>query len=216
MATVKLPSDRGNVLRKLGYKIKSYTGLLQVIEAPKNNLLLRIPVEIQARLASASPPLGPVLGQYGINIAGFCKDFNEKTKHLKEGIPLPCMIYMNPDKTYKLQIRCPVPEYFLMQAAGITRGRLREENEVSGKITLKHLYEIANILHSDTDGYYQLESLEDVCKQLIEKSREIGIEIVRSLSPEEYKTFLEERAKFIEEYDKEQEEIQKAKLLRTA
>lgn len=119
-----LPSDSGRVLKMLGYKIRSYQHKIMILEAPKNYLIQRTPVEIQSRLASASPPLGPLLGQYGLNIAGFCKEFNTRTEHMKEGIPLPCMIQINPDKTYKLQIRLPTAEYYLMQAAGISRGKV--------------------------------------------------------------------------------------------
>lgn len=90
------------------------------------------------------------------------------------------------------------------------------EDEIAGKITLKHLYEIAKILHGDPNGYYQIDTLQDVCNQLIKKAREIGIEIVRDLNPEEYSAFLKERKEFLDNYDKRMQEIQEAKLMRTA
>lgn len=90
------------------------------------------------------------------------------------------------------------------------------DDEIAGKITLKHLYEIAKILHGDPNGYYQVDTLEDVCKQLVKKAREIGIQIVMELDPEEYRTFLKERKEFLEDFDKRMQEIQEAKLMRTA
>ena len=87
-------------------------------------------------MANPAPPLGSQLGQVGINIASFVKDFNLRTSVYKEGVPLPCMVTVNPDRSYNLNIAHPPWPYFIKQAAGIQRGAMLGTKQVAGEIKL--------------------------------------------------------------------------------
>merc|ERR1712117_566295 len=169
---------------------------------------------IPAQMAVAGPPLATQLGQLGVNIQQFVKDFNLRTSIFREGVPLPTRTTVNPDRSYNLVIHHPTNTYFLKQAAGVKRGAMCPGQEVTGYITRKHLYEIAKIKSEDPP--LQMVDLQEICRQLIDTAHSLGIKVVDSIDPEEYQEFLEGRIAVVEQQKKELQEAKEAKLLRTA
>lgn len=176
--------------------------------------LSRLRTDIPAGGAVASPPLGPQLGQRNINVANFCKEFNERTEKIKKGIPLPTRAIATSDKTFDLDIHQPPATYFIKQAAGIERGAMYPKQEIAGYITLRHLYEIAKIKLEDPPN--ALLTHQQMCQMLVGVARSCGVVIVRELKAEDYAKFLEERKLVIRQQRAELQEKRDAKMLRAA
>merc|ERR1711988_226638 len=173
----------------------------------------KLHVIIPAGRAAAAPPLGPQLGQRNINIAAFCKEFNERTKNTIEGTPLPVRVQSNPDRTFSLAIHQPTGSYLLRKAAGVKKGAMYPGKEVCGRLSLKHIYEIAKIKAQDPTN--DTVPLRKICSLLIGQAHSCGIEVVREdLDPKELGQFLKERRKIVEEQENELFEAKQAKLMR--
>ena len=173
----------------------------------------RVFTHILAQMASAAPPLGSQLGAIGVNIAAFVKDFNLKTSIYREGVPIPSTITVNPDRSYNLYMSHPPFQYFIKQAAGIQRGAMQYSNQVAGKITRRHVYEIAKI--KSEDEMWQEFDLEVICEKVIDVAYTMGVIVVEELDPEEYGKFLQERSEIIKEERAAIQSAREAKLLRT-
>lgn len=168
---------------------------------------------IRAQMATAAPPLGPQLGQRGLNVANFCKEFNKETSHIKPGTLLPTRITVKPDRTYDLEICTPTTSWLLKRAAGIRRGT-QFPGEIAGKISVKHVYEIAKVKSRDKILFGV--PLQEICRMIIKQARTIGIEIIKEdLEPVELKKFLEARKEKVAADMKALAEKKAAKILRT-
>ena len=102
-----------------------------------------IKLQVSAGSATPSPPIGPALGQRGVNIMGFCKEFNARTEKEAKGTPLPTVITVYQDKSFTFVTKTPPASFFIKQAMGLKSGSKLPGRDVVGKITRAQLIEIA-------------------------------------------------------------------------
>jgi LSU ribosomal protein L11P len=102
-----------------------------------------IKLQIPAGKANPSPPVGPALGQKGVNIMEFCKAFNAKTQEMEVGMPIPVVITVFQDKSFTFETKTPPASYFLRKAAKINKGSQTPGKDVAGSVTRAQLQEIA-------------------------------------------------------------------------
>jgi large subunit ribosomal protein L11 len=141
--------------------------------AKKKEVLGSIKLQIPAGQASPSPPVGPALGQYGLNIMEFCKAFNEKTKG-QEGTVIPVVITVYADRTYTFITKTPLTSFLLKQAAQIAKGSGEPNRTKVGEVTREQINEIARIKMPDLNA----NDLEAAIKMIEGTARSMGITIV--------------------------------------
>lgn len=111
-----------------------------------------IKLQISAGMANPSPPIGPALGQKGVNIMEFCKLFNAKTENLEKGLPIPVIITVYSDRSFTFITKTPPASILLKKSAGIKSGSKKPKIENIGKITNLKIKEIAMIKQQDMTG----------------------------------------------------------------
>jgi len=137
-------------------------------------VVAKIKLEIVAGQASPAPPVGPALGQHGVNIMGFVREFNERTKKMDEGTVVPVLITVFKDKSFNFVVKTPPASYLLKKAAGIAKGSGAPNKEKVGKVTMKQIEEIARTKLADLNAYDV-----EAAKKIIEgTARNMGLEIV--------------------------------------
>ncbi|MBT8410172.1 MAG: 50S ribosomal protein L11, partial [Octadecabacter sp.] len=109
-------------------------------------------LQVKAGQANPSPPVGPALGQRGINIMEFCKAFNAKTADLEPGAPCPTVITYYVDKSFSMDIKTPPASYFLKKAAKIKSGAKTPSRETAGTVTAAQVREIAEAKMKDLNA----------------------------------------------------------------
>ena len=134
-----------------------------------------IKLQVPAGKANPSPPIGPALGQRGLNIMEFCKAFNALTQNLEKGMPIPVVITAYGDRTFTFVTKTPPNTYFIKKAAGLAKGsQTPGKGGTVGKITMTQIREIAEIKMKDLNA-----NDVDAAAQMIKGSaRSMGIEVV--------------------------------------
>lgn len=111
-----------------------------------------IKLQVAAGAANPSPPVGPALGQHGVNIMEFCKAFNARTESLEKGSPVPVIITVYSDRSFTFETKTPPAAFLLRKAAGVKSGSGKPNTEKVGSITRAQLEEIAEIKLQDMTG----------------------------------------------------------------
>lgn len=132
-----------------------------------------VKLQVKAGEANPAPPIGPALGQQGVNIMEFCKAFNARTQSAEKGMPMPVVITVYSDRSFTFIIKTPPASYLIMKAAAINKGSSIPNKNKVGKITRKQLAEIATIKMPDlTAG-----DLEAAMRTIAGTARNMGVEI---------------------------------------
>ena len=133
-----------------------------------------VKLQVKAGSATPSPPIGPALGQRGVNIMGFCKEFNALTADMEKGTPLPTVITVYQDKSFTFVTKTPPATFFLKQVTGLKSGAKNTGKEVVGKVTRAQCRDIAEKKMKDLNAADM-----DAASKIIEGSaRSMGLEVV--------------------------------------
>jgi large subunit ribosomal protein L11 len=130
-------------------------------------------LQVAAGKANPSPPVGPALGQRGINIMEFCKAFNAKTADLEPGAPCPTVITYYQDKSFTMDIKTPPASYFLKKAAKVKSGATNPSRDVVGHVTVAQVREIAEAKMKDLNA----NDIDAAMQIILGSARSMGIEV---------------------------------------
>jgi large subunit ribosomal protein L11 len=132
-----------------------------------------IKLQVPAGQANPSPPVGPALGQHGVNIMEFCKAFNAETQNIEQGMPVPVVITVYNDRSFTFIKKTPPASILLMKAAGLKKGSGRPNTEKVGKVTRAQLEEIAKLKEPDLNAV----DLDAAVRIIAGSARSMGLEV---------------------------------------
>tara|TARA_Y100001934_G_scaffold68720_1_gene85231 strand:- start:1643 stop:2071 length:429 start_codon:yes stop_codon:yes gene_type:complete len=132
-----------------------------------------IKLQVAAGQANPSPPVGPALGQHGVNIMEFCKAFNAQTQQLDAGAPVPVVITVYSDRSFTFTMKTPPASYLLKKAAGIKSGSGEPNTKKVGKVTRAQLEEIAKAKEPDLTAA----DLEAAVRTIAGSARSMGLDV---------------------------------------
>ncbi len=133
----------------------------------------KMKLQIPAGQANPSPPVGPALGQRGINIMEFCKAFNAKTQEMEPGAPCPTLIHYYQDKSFTMDIKTPPASYYLKKAAKLKSGATTPGRATAGTVTPAQVKEIAEAKMQDLNAT----DIEAAMQIILGSARSMGIEV---------------------------------------
>ena len=130
-------------------------------------------LQVPAGAANPSPPIGPALGQRGLNIMEFCKAFNAQTQKMEKGMPIPVIITTYQDRSFTFELKTPPVSYFLKKAAGLESGSKTPGISSVGQVTKKQVREIAEQKMKDLN----CDSIEAAMKMIEGSARSMGLAV---------------------------------------
>ena len=133
-----------------------------------------VKLQVPAGAANPSPPIGPALGQRGLNIMEFCKAFNARTAQMEKGMPIPVVITAFQDRSFTFEMKLPPVTYYLNKASGIESGSKTAGRAFAGKISKAQIREIAEKKLPDLNCV----SIDSAVRMIEGSARSIGLEIV--------------------------------------
>lgn len=132
-----------------------------------------VKLQVKAGQANPSPPVGPALGQHGVNIMQFCKEFNAKTQHLELGLPTPVVITVYSDRSFTFITKTPPASVLLMKAVGIKKGSRTPNTVKVGKVTRAQLEEVATAKMPDLSAA----DLDAAVRTIAGSARAMGLDV---------------------------------------
>ena len=133
-----------------------------------------VKLQVPAGQANPSPPIGPALGQAGLNIMEFCKAFNAETQKMDGGIPIPVVITVYGDRTFSFITKTPPASYFIKKAAGLDKAAAEPGKEPVGRVTMRQVREIAEKKMEDLNT----KDLDAASRMIAGSARSMGIEVM--------------------------------------
>ena len=148
-------------------------------EMASRKLLSTFNMVIPAGKATPQPPVGSALGQRGLKLMDFCKAFNDQTAVYKADVPIRVQVKAFADRSFTFDTFGPPTTYFLLKAAGVAKGASRPGHETVGRVTVKHVYEIAQAKLADVYKKGRTDvTLRMMCRAVAGSARSMGIEVV--------------------------------------
>ena len=133
-----------------------------------------VKLQVPAGQATPSPPIGPALGQQGVNIMEFCKAFNAQTQNQEQGVPVPTVITVYADRSFSFEIRTPPASYLIRRAARLDKGAQAPGRETAGAVRVAQLREIAETKMVDLNA----DDVDSAVRMLAGTARSMGVQVV--------------------------------------